>query len=308
MGVEAFDIVAFGCPAAGTWQYRVDDRPWVAVESPPSPTPGLRTHRVSVAVAEKIVIRGCDGTVPSVAPIAGIVVHAEGHPSDRSVLVHNLGCNAQLLEMFCRPSAGDPLAWFDVARPDVVTLCFSNDVVRNDVEAFANRLRTVLERLRSCAEVLLVCPFEQYPTRRVRGVRLVEGSCQVVASTPVFRALDAGLAAEGDGVAAGTRVAEVESPSCAVLSRPAIGSASDGTIVIVSRDARTQASYRAATAHVGSESGCDVLDLYDEWASAVGAGFDAAYAAGLLHDRSHPSQSGHDDIAVRVARRLGLAS
>ncbi len=87
----------------------------------------------------------------------------------------------------------------------------------------------------------------------------------------------------------------------------ATGSSVDGELAIEGRrDTATQAEYRAMTKAVADSTGCAFLDLYDAWASTVGAGWDAAWAAGLMHDSLHPTQLGHDDIAARVQVALGL--
>ena len=73
----------------------------------------------------------------------------------------------------------------------------------------------------------------------------------------------------------------------------------------VGRDPEMQARYRAVTREVAASHGCALLDLYDEWASLAGAGWAAADAHGLMYDRLHPSQAGHDDIAARVLALVG---
>ncbi len=74
------------------------------------------------------------------------------------------------------------------------------------------------------------------------------------------------------------------------------------------RSVGMQAKYRAVARRVAATSGCEFIDLYEAWAELVGPGFAAAQSAGLMLDRLHPSQLGHDDIATRVNRALGLGS
>jgi lysophospholipase L1-like esterase len=93
-----------------------------------------------------------------------------------------------------------------------------------------------------------------------------------------------------------------------VMSQPATGSAERGQLHIGSpREPDVQAAYRAVAKQVAAETGCAFLDLHEAWIEMAGAGWEAAYAHGLMADTMHPSQRGHDEIARRVAAKLGLA-
>ena len=85
--------------------------------------------------------------------------------AEERVVVHNLGCPGTRLAMFCRSSAGDPLALLDEIEPDLVTVLFSNDVVLDDPDRFRAELVRLVERVRGYADVLLIAPYEQCPQR-----------------------------------------------------------------------------------------------------------------------------------------------
>jgi lysophospholipase L1-like esterase len=248
MTVRAFDLHWFHMPGAGDWQYRVDDGPWRSSGAPATPADNkLHTLRTSDAISARLEIRGFDGDGGCIAPIAGISTYAAVSAGER-VVVHNLGCPGTRLAMFCRPSAGDPLAVLDELAPDLVTVLFSNDVVLDDPDRFRAELVRLVERVRDYADVLLIAPCEQCPQRAV---------------------------ADADPAS------------------------------IPQRSAVDQAAYRSVTESVAQAMDCAYLDLYAAWSDLAGAGWDAAYAHGLMADELHPSPRGHDDIAVRVEAVLG---
>jgi lysophospholipase L1-like esterase len=96
-----------------------------------------------------------------------------------------------------------------------------------------------------------------------------------------------------------TRVAEY----CVVLI---ITPFEQRAVVAGRRDPALQAEYRAATSARARALHCPHVDLYDAFARAAGPGFDAAVAAGLMHDGLHPSQAGNDLIARCVTDALQL--
>ncbi len=125
--VARFDLYWFEMPDTGDWQYRIDDGTCKSGGASVA-TADNRLHRLSVEepISTRVEIRGFDGTRPCIAPIAGISTYAAFLPSIRTV-VHNLGCPGELLAVFCRPSAGDPLTLLDDIEPDLVTVLFCND-------------------------------------------------------------------------------------------------------------------------------------------------------------------------------------
>ena len=72
------------------------------------------------------------------------------------------------------------------------------------------------------------------------------------------------------------------------------------------RDVELQARYRTLDRDIAETTGCAYLDLFTAWAELTGGGWDAADAFGLMHDRFHPSQRGHDDIAAHVELALSV--
>jgi lysophospholipase L1-like esterase len=166
MNVVAFDIYSFHMPGAGRWQYRVDDGRWTNVDAPSGPA-DCRLSRLLVRtpVQSCVKIRGHDGTSPCLAPIAGLATHAIAPPAPGGVVVHNLGSDRQLLATFVRPTAGDALALLDDLRPDLLTVMFSNDVLRRLPAAYGEQLVALVEHVRPYADVLIMGPFEQAGTR-----------------------------------------------------------------------------------------------------------------------------------------------
>jgi lysophospholipase L1-like esterase len=308
--VTEFDIYWFDMPGAGAWQYRIDDRGWE--NNPATAAVGdNKLHKLTISepVARRLLIRGFDGARPCIAPIAGISVR--DRPSPRAPVgpvVHNLGCPGDfLLGSFCRPSAGDPLALLEDLQPDLVTVLFSNDVVVQKAARFGDALRNIVERVHGYADVVLIAPFEQRPHRRVTDAITIGGSDSVRSSSASFRPTEVDTPVQGTNVPRGTTIVSVVSPGSARLSRAATGSCDGGELTIgLWRDAEQQAIYRATAEQVASSMGCAFLDLYDAWAALAGAGWDAAYAQGLMLDALHPSQRGHDDIARRVEELLGV--
>ncbi len=310
MTVSAFEVYWFFKPEMGRWQYCVDNGSWTNVNLSDSSAKADNTlHRVFVdeRVHSHVRIRGHDGSKPCVATIAGISAWASATPEPSGTVVHNLGHQHQMLAGFCRPSAGDPLALLDALRPDLVTVLFSNDVRLHDATNFGVRLRGLVRRVAPYADVLLISPFEQRPPRRVDDAVTEEGSRIVTSESALFLATDSRSRLSGTNVAAGASIASVQSTHTATMTVSATGSSVGGELAIGGqRDTATQADYRAMTKAVAAFTGCAFLDLYDAWASSAGAGWDAAWATGLMHDGFHPTQLGHDDIAARVLVALGL--
>jgi hypothetical protein len=303
--VRAFDLYAFRMPGVGRWQYRVDDGAWTSIpEEHQGRDDGLHRYRINQPVAERVAIRGHDGTTPCVAPIAGIAVYAR---SARGMVVHNLGHQQQALSQFCRPSVGDPLTLLDDFAPDLVTVLFSNDVILRDPDRYARALKTLVTRVAPYADVLIILPFEQRTHRCVCDATTVAGSPALTSQTALFLPTDVGKPVRGSNIAAGARIARVNSTWHATMTAAATGSSSRGELVVASlRPATAQAVYRAFGKAAAESVGSPILDLHDEWTEAFGPGWDAAYAAGLMHDGLHPSQNGHNDIATRVTRALGI--
>jgi lysophospholipase L1-like esterase len=310
MTVGAFEIYAFSMPGVGRWQYRVDAEPWRNV----SATSGnadkvLRRIFVDEPVHAHVDIRGHDGAKPCVAAIAGITSWTSATPDATGTVVHNLGHQHQMLAAFCRPSAGDPLALLDDIRPDLITVLFSNDVRLQDPPTFGETLRHVIRRVGPYADVLLISPFEQRPPRRVADAVTEVGSRVITSETALFLVTDARSRVSGTNIPEGATIASVQSTQSATMTVAATGSSGAGELAVKGRrHAATQAEYRAVTKEVAGSTGCMLLDLYDEWTSTVGAGWDAAWAAGFMHDSLHPTQLGHDDIATRVSAALGLST
>ena len=85
-----------------------------------------------------------------------------------------------------------------------------------------------------------------------------------------------------------------------------IAAAGVSTVATVSEtDIRPLVDAAVAKA-VAAAKGCALVDLHDLWAHQFGPGWDAAYAAGLMHDGLHPTQRGHDHIAAALKERLEL--
>ena len=304
--VAAFDLYWFHMPGVGNWQYRVDDGPWRnAATSASARESQLCRLFVPAAVSSGVEIRGYDGSHACVAPIAGIRLYATLPAASSGATVHNLGQNLATLSRFCRASAGDPLALLDDIRPDLVTVMFSNDVLVDDAARFGDRLRVLIERVNAYADVLVISPYEQRPPRDVNDAVMRSGSAVVTSATASFVPTDIGWSVTGAGIPVETRIASVQSPDRATLSAAATASCTCGALTIGrGRDSSVQAEYRAIAKQVAEANDCAVLDLFEAWSAMVGAGWDAANAAGLMHDRLHPSQLGHDDIAGRVRRVL----
>ncbi len=299
--VAAFDIYWFHMPETGNWQYRIDGGRWTNVGLPVGP-PDDRLHRrfVREAVAQSIDIRGHDGRDACIAGIVGINTYATESARAAGTIVHNLGHNFESLLWFCRSSEGNPLALLDDLRPDAVTVLFSNDVPLNVPHRFRDSLRALVERIRPYAGVLIISPYEQRPPRPVHDAVTRAGETMVTSPTASFVSTDVRWPVSGTNIGAGATIASVASPEAASLSSPATGSCAHGELVIGGRDASSQAEHRAIAQEVAETMGCAYLDLFSAWASIAGPGWDSANSFGLMHDRLHPSQLGHDDIATRV--------
>jgi hypothetical protein len=298
--VHAFDVYSFHVPDAGTWQYRVDGGPWTSI---PHVDDRVCRYFIHQAIEQQLTIRGHD----QVAPVMGIGTYTRSAPGARGVVVHNLGHQQQFLTQFCRPSAGDPLALLDVLAPDLVTVLFSNDVVLGDAGRFAEALETLVTRVGPYADVLIMTPFEQRTPRCVDDAVTVAGSAELTSQYALFLPTDEGKPIEGANIAAETSIARVQSTERATMTVPATGTSSHGEMRIESRRSGSlQARYRAVTRATAEALGCRLLDLADAWTASVGPGWDAAYAAGFMYDGLHPSQTGHNDIAKRVAQALGI--
>ncbi|MDQ1454609.1 MAG: hypothetical protein QOH28_229 [Actinomycetota bacterium] len=310
MTAAAFDLYWFQMPGIGDWQYRVDDDQWRNVGAPAG-TGENKLHRLFVRqhVRSRVEIRGHDGNNPCVASIVGISPYSMSSQASAGTLVHNLGHAHQMLAAFCRPSAGDPLALLDDIRPDLVTVLFTNDVRLHDPERFGKTLQRLIERVASYADVLLISPYEQRPSRSVSDAVTTSGSDVVTSPSALFLASDSRAGIRGTNIRDGSRIASVRSRQVATMTAAATGSCATGALTIEGpRDSTTQAEYRAETRHVAAGMGCALIDLYEAWAQTAGTGWDACYAAGLMDDGLHPTQLGHDDIASRVHGVLGLPS
>jgi hypothetical protein len=299
--VAAFDIYWFHMPDTGNWQYRIDGDRWTNVGLPVGP-PDDRLHRrvVRAPVRQSIDIRGHDGRDACIAGIAGINVYAAQPARPPGTIVHNLGHNFESLLWFCRSSAGNPLALLDDLRPDAVTVLFSNDVPLNVPQRFRDALCALVERIRPYADVLIISPYEQRPPRRVHDALTRAGETVVTSPTASFVSTDVRWPVSGANIVAGTTIASVLSAETASLSDPATGSCTHGDLVIGGREASSQAEHRAIAQEVAETMDCAYLDLFSAWASIAGPGWDSANSFGLMHDRLHPSQLGHDNIATRV--------
>ena len=302
---QAFDIYSFPVPEADGWQYRVDDGPWTRIPEPRAPSNDkIRRHFVDQQVEQQVMIRGSDGSAARVAPVMGIETF---RTSSGGGVVHNLGHQQQTLTQFCRPSAGDPLALLDELRPDLVLVLFSNDVLFHDPDRFAHALGTLVTRIAPYADVLLMAPFEQRTDRCVDDAVTVAGSTELISRRALFLGTDEGKAIYGTNIPAGTHVRHVHSAERVTMTAAATGASPRGELMVASRrDGPLQARYRAITSTTAAARGCPMLDLTGEWQSSFGAGWDAAYAAGLMYDGLHPSQNGHNDIAKRVIEAVGL--
>ncbi|MGO9876410.1 MAG: hypothetical protein ACLPVY_21760 [Acidimicrobiia bacterium] len=309
MTVRAFDLYWFQMSGVGDWQYRVDDGEWHSSGACVALADN-RLHKLCIAeeVSARVAIRGFDGARPCIAPIAGISTYAESSP-DRRAVVHNLGCPAARLAMFCRSSAGDPLVLLDDLRPDLVTVLFSNDVLLEDPARFGQELRTLIQRVRMYADVLIIAPYEQRSDRRV-GDAITHSDSDVVRSLSAsFRLADVGRRVSGTNIPEHTTIVSVTSSGSVRLSRAATGACDLGELTIEVRgDSAMQARYRMTSEDVAFSTGCAFLDLYAEWGHGTEAGWDAAQARGFMADDLHPSQLGHDDIGRRVAAILGNAA
>jgi lysophospholipase L1-like esterase len=305
MPVRAFDLYWFQMPGAGDWQYRVDDGQW-RNRGGGATLADNRLHKLCIAeeVSQRVAIRGFDGVRPCIAPIAGISTYAESSPRPRAV-VHNLGCPATRLAMFCRSSAGDPLALLDDLRPDLVTVLFSNDVLLEDPARFGRELRTLIRRVRVYADVLIIAPYEQRCHRRVDDASTRTDSDVVRSVTASFRPADVGRRVSGANIPEQTTIVSVTSSGSVQLSRAATGSCDLGELTIdVRGDSVMQARYRMTSEDVAFSTGCAFLDLHAAWGHGTGSGWDAAQARGFMADDLHPSQLGHDDIGRRVTAIL----
>ncbi|MCU1354265.1 MAG: hypothetical protein JWM05_3474 [Acidimicrobiales bacterium] len=309
MTVARFDLYWFAMDGTGDWQYRVDGGRWLRSGAPSSPPDnGLHRIAVEIPIVEQLEIRAFDGSAPCVAPIVGISVDAVSPPERRPV-VHKLAHAGDRLICFCRPSEGDPLALLDHLQPDLVTILFSNDVVFRKPDLFDEPLRRLIERVRPSADVLVIAPYEQRTTRTVADAVTTEGSRLLGSPSASFTDVDVWRKLSGTNVAWGTSISSVTSPESVVMSMPATGSAEHGDLNIGSpRAPEVQAAYRAVAKEVAAETGCAFLDLHEAWIDMAGAGWEASYAHGLMADTMHPSQRGHDEIARRVAAKLGLGS
>jgi len=303
--VHAFDIYSFPVPGAGGWQYRVDDGPWSDIPEPRAVNHDkIHRHSVDQPVGQQVTIRGHDGSAPRVAPVMGIETFST---STEGVVVHNLGHQLQTLTQFCRASAGDPLALLDELRPDLVVVMFSNDVLFRNPDRFAHAIEALVARVAPYADVLLMTPFEQRTDRCVDDALTTAGSTELISPSALFTVTDEGKSIHGTNIAIGTQIRRVHSVERVTMTAAATGASSHGELMVASkRDRALQASYRAVTRATAEALGCPMLDLADAWQASVGAGWDAAYAAGLMSDGLHPNQNGHDDIAKRVIEALGL--
>jgi hypothetical protein len=306
--VGAFEVYAFDVPGAGRWQYRVDGAAWRSPRE--ARETGAKLNRIVVrkSVTDRVELRGYDGEKPCTTTIAGIRTYRSPHSEDLSNVVHNLGHQAETLAWFCRDSAGDPFALLDLLRPDLVIVLFSNDVRFRDADRFGDALSRLISRVALYADTLLVTPFEQRPPRVVCDATTIAGSTVVTSPTALFFRTDKGTRLRGTNVARGARIASVQSAQRITMTTPAVGSSSVGDLMICGRrDVMVQAMYRAFAKAVAAAQRCAVVDLYDVWLRQFGRGWDAAYAAGLMHDGLHPTQRGHDHIAASVRETLELA-
>jgi len=184
VAAACFDVYWFAMPGVGAFQLRVDAGPWQTVPQAAGWEPGrLYVAPVDEAVEQTVDIRGHDGRAPCVAPIGGLTPYASNPPASGGT-VHNLGLGQATIEGFCAPTSGDRLALLDELRPDLVTMLFSNDVVHDDPESFERRLETVVERVQPYADVLLLNPFEQYPSDQV----MYEGDLRIGTRDPAMQA------------------------------------------------------------------------------------------------------------------------
>jgi hypothetical protein len=289
-------------PGAGEWQYRVDDGDWQ-----PAPAPSgddvLRQYAIRTPVGERVEISGHPLTTN-----CGIRPYTAAELVGGRSTVHNVGHQEQSLATFCRPSAGDPFAVLDALRPDVVTVLFSNDVRLRDADRFATELARLIDHVSPAADVLLITPFEQRSPRTVSDAVTKAGSTIVTSPTALFLPTDGGVPVRGTNIRRGTHVGSVDAPDRITLTAPATASSRAGNLTIFGRrDASVQAIYRSFTKAVAAAKGCALLDLHGIWTQKAGEDWDAAYAAGFMHDALHPTQAGHDLIAASVLDVLEIS-
>ncbi|MGO9876397.1 MAG: hypothetical protein ACLPVY_21695 [Acidimicrobiia bacterium] len=305
MDVAGFDLYWFHMTGTGDWHYRVDGGAWRDSGARSEPVDN-RLHRLLVAeaVTSRVEIRGHDNAGGCIAPIAGISTFAK-LPVSSATVVHNLGCPGNWLTGFCRTSTGDPLAFLDDLRPDLMTVLFSNDAMFEMPARFGSQLRLLVDRASDYADVLLISPFEQRSLRRVDDAITVGGSNVLRSPTASFGPADVSRAVAGTNIPNRASIAGVLSAQSATMSYTATGSSKLGELTIGRRRTPAQQSaHRTITAEVARATGCALLDLYDAWAGIAGTGWDAANAHGFMADALHPSQLGHDDIATRVKAML----
>jgi lysophospholipase L1-like esterase len=211
-----------------------------------------------------------------------------------------------MLAAFCRDSEGDPLALLDLIRPQLVTVLFTNDVRLHDDERFGREQRGLVARVAPYADVVLIAPFEQRAPRRVDDAQTTSGSEVVTSKRALFLASDNAVPVTGTNIAPDTTIASVQSAELATLTTPATGTGVGELTIDGRREVEMQAEYRAMTKDLAASLDCAFVDLYDAWSRTVGPGWEAAHAAGLMVDGLHPTQLGHDDIAVRVTEALGI--
>jgi hypothetical protein len=306
--VVAFDLYFFGVRDLGNWRYRVDEGPWRNVGVLP-PREGNHLWRLVVdePVEARVQIRGYDGNAPCIAAVAGICVHSD-RSAPASTSVHNLSVGTQLLTHFCRESAGDPLALLDDLRPDLIAIAFSNDVLFDAVSIFEAKLRRLVARVASFADVLLMSPYEQRPPRKVQDATTCAGSRVVTSHMAGFVPSDVTCIAAGTNIPDNppSSITSVQSTRQVTLSAPAMGSSNDGELIIgKGREVDIQAKYRLATRRVAESMACAHLDLYAAWSAMGAKGWGAASAMDLMVDQYHASWRGHRDIARRVLKILG---
>jgi hypothetical protein len=169
--VVGFDLYWFNLANAGNWQYRVDGGSWLNMNQTLAPADNkLHKFYVGTPVETSVEIRAYNGSSPCLAPIGGIGLYSVDPNTARGLVVHNLGAGGELLAHLVRPSAGDPLAWFDkvvsnpvslLNRPDLVIAMFTNDVIQNNTTSWKNNLVKFVRRVQPYADVLILSPFER---------------------------------------------------------------------------------------------------------------------------------------------------
>ena len=302
--VAAFDVCTMVAPGLSRAQYRVDGGDWHPVDPPADDRPPLVLTRTAVRrpVHERVELRAGDGSRPAVVAAAGLDVYATD-PDAARTRVHHLGIGMQNLEIFCRPSAGDPMALLDLLRPDLVVVGLTNDVMWHDPQLWQATLRRLWSRIEPYAELMLISLFDQRSPRRVDDAVTVAGSDRIRSRSASFVPSDITEVVRGTNIPADpeTTIVSVPAGHEVVLSAAASATSDAGELVIGhGRDVEIQAAYRAATRQVAASLCCRYLDVHEAWRAQGAAGWDAAAEAGLMLDRNHATAEGHRDIAARV--------